>query len=122
MNDGLVTATIVVALVVAAWFAVVAYRRRPPNKVQLLVGLGAVELIILVDVVVAIVAMIGGERPGETATFIGYLIATPLLPVLVALWAWFEPTHWSSWVIVAGCLVTVVLAVRLQQIWTAPGG
>ncbi|MFI7520832.1 hypothetical protein OG994_30395 [Micromonospora globbae] len=120
--DGfLATASIVLSLVLALWSLVSAVRNRPPDRWQL-VGLGVLELALLALAVVALVALAGGERPGEPGAFFGYLVTLVCLPPLAAVLARMEPTRWGSGIVCAVCLVTPVVVVRLQQTWEVLGG
>ncbi|NBE80513.1 hypothetical protein [Micromonospora rubida] len=120
--DGiLATATIVLSLVLAVWALVAAMRNRPPDRVQV-AGLAVLELGLLALTVAALVALGGGERPGEPGAFFGYLVTLVCLPALAWVLARMEPTRWGSAIICAICLVTPVVVVRLQQTWEALGG
>jgi hypothetical protein len=71
---------------------------------------------VLVGLVVAKIA--GGGRPaGGLATLIGYLIATPVIPVAAGFWGLLERSRWGPAVIAVAGLVVAVLIVRLHQIW-----
>ncbi|MBM0279927.1 hypothetical protein [Micromonospora tarensis] len=120
--DGIVaTVSIVLSLLVAAWALVVAVRQRPPDRVQF-VGLAALEVSLLVLAVLAVVAVGGGDRPGEPGAFFGYLVTLVCLPPLAWVLARMEPTRWGSAIVCAVCLVTPVVVVRLQQTWEVLGG
>jgi hypothetical protein len=120
--DGiLATASIVLSLAIAVWALVAALRNRPPDRVQL-IGLAVLELALLALAVVALVALGGGERPGEPGAFAGYLVTLVCLPPLAAVLARMEPTRWGSGIVCAVCLVTPVVVVRLQQTWEVLGG
>lgn len=120
--DGiLATATIVLSLVLAVWALVAAMRDRSPDRVQL-AGLAVLELGLLALTVAALVALGGGDRPGEPGAFFGYLVTLVCLPPLAWVLARMEPTRWGSAIICAICLVTPVVVVRLQQTWEVLGG
>ncbi|MER7440611.1 hypothetical protein [Micromonospora avicenniae] len=120
--DGLLaTASIVLSLLLAVWSLVSATRNRPPDRWQL-IGLGVLELLLLALAVVALVAIAGGDRPGEPGAFFGYLVTLACLPPLAAVLARMEPTRWGSAIVCAVCLVTPVVVVRLQQTWEVLGG
>ncbi|MFC0503184.1 hypothetical protein [Micromonospora costi] len=120
--DGvLATASIVLSLVLALWSLVAAVRSRPPDRWQL-IGLVVLELALLALAVVALVAIGGGERPGEPGAFFGYLVTLVCLPPLAAVLARMEPTRWGSAIVCVVCLVTPVVVVRLQQTWEVLGG
>ncbi|MEW1585068.1 hypothetical protein AB0283_06420 [Micromonospora vinacea] len=120
--DGIVaTVPIVLSLLVAVWALVAAVRHRPPDRVQF-VGLAVLEVALLVLTVLALVAVGGGERPGEPGAFFGYLVTLVCLPPLAWVLARMEPTRWGSAIVCAVCLVTPVVVVRLQQTWEVLGG
>ncbi|KAB1140074.1 hypothetical protein ACLQ20_29970 [Micromonospora sp. DT46] len=120
--DGLLaTASIVLSLLVAAWALVATLRHRAPDRVQF-AGLAVLEVALLALVVVALVAIGGGERPGEPGAFFGYVATVVCLPPLAWVLARMEPTRWGSAIVCAVCLVTPVVVVRLQQTWEVLGG
>ncbi|MEW2145613.1 hypothetical protein AB0869_22650 [Micromonospora vinacea] len=120
--DGIVaTVPIVLSLLVAVWALVAAVRHRPPDRVQF-VGLAVLEVALLVLTVLALVAVGGGDRPGEPGAFFGYLVTLVCLPPLAWVLARMEPTRWGSAIVCAVCLVTPVVVVRLQQTWEVLGG
>ncbi|MFF5179354.1 hypothetical protein ACFY2Q_15150 [Micromonospora sp. NPDC000316] len=120
--DGiLATVSIVLSLLVAVWALVMAVRHRPPDRVQF-AGLALLELALLALGVVALVAIGGGDRPGEPGAFFGYLVTLVCLPPLAWVLARMEPTRWGSGIVCAVCLVTPVVVVRLQQTWEVLGG
>ncbi|KOX08721.1 hypothetical protein ACWD6L_04095 [Micromonospora profundi] len=120
--DGIIaTVSIVLSLLVAVWALVVAIRQRPPDRVQF-AGLALLELALVVLSVLALVAIGGGDRPGEPGAFFGYLATLVCLPPLAWVLARMEPTRWGSAIVCAVCLVTPVVVVRLQQTWEVLGG
>ncbi|MGC4773536.1 hypothetical protein ACLQ25_31800 [Micromonospora sp. DT44] len=120
--DGLLaTVSIVLSLLVAVWALVAAVRHRPPDRVQF-AGLAVLELVLLALGVLALVAVGGGDRPGEPGAFFGYLVTLVCLPPLAWVLARMEPTRWGSAIVCAVCLVTPVVVVRLQQTWEVLGG
>ncbi|WP_435206269.1 hypothetical protein [Micromonospora sp. bgisy143] len=120
--DGLLaTVSIVLSLLVAVWALVAAVRHRPPDRVQF-AGLAVLELGLLALGVLALVAVGGGDRPGEPGAFFGYLVTLVCLPPLAWVLARMEPTRWGSAIVCAVCLVTPVVVVRLQQTWEVLGG
>ncbi len=116
MHDGLAIAIMIGALAVGAWCFVAVARDRWID-VSHLVGLSAVEGALLVQAALALAAIGGGHRPGEYATFLGYLATSVLtLPAVVAL-CLMERTRWGSVIAGSGSLVAAVLTLRLQQVW-----
>jgi hypothetical protein len=115
--DGPAYATIIVSLLVAAWCFVAASRDSWIDWTHL-AGLALAEAAVVGQVVVAVARMIGGERPEQLATFLGYVIAAvALLPAAVGL-SFMERTRWGSIIAGAGVLVLAVLVLRLLQVWT----
>jgi hypothetical protein len=115
-----VVATVVAALLATAGLVSTAAGRRTG---QLHLGVAALlEAVLLVQAVVALVALAGGSRPPETAAFLGYLAGVVLLPVAGVLWARSEPTRWAGTVIAVAALVVIVMVWRLVQLWNATGG
>jgi hypothetical protein len=86
-----------------------------------LVVAGLLEVLLLVQAAVAAVAMVGGDRPPETATFVSYLVGVVLVPVAGVLWARSEKTRWAGTVIAVAGAVVGVMVWRLLQLWEATG-
>jgi hypothetical protein len=115
-----VTATVVaVALVGLGLASTVAGRR---TGLLHLAGAGLLEAVLLVQAVVVVVALAGGQRPPETATFLGYLVGVVLVPVLGVLWSRTEPSRWAGTVVAVAAAVVGVMVWRLLQLWQATGG
>lgn len=115
------TVPIVLSLALAAWSLVATVRNRPPDRVQL-IGLVVVEVALLALTAVALVALGGGDRPGEPGVFAGYLVTLVCLPPIAFILARMEPTRWGSTIVMVVCLVIPVVVVRLQQTWQVAGG
>jgi hypothetical protein len=64
-----------------------------------------------------VVRLAGGGRPAGLATLIGYLIATPLVPLAAGFWGALERSRWGPAVIAVAGLAAAVLVVRLHEIW-----
>jgi hypothetical protein len=116
MVNGLATAIIIVGLAVGAYGGLMALLDRAPRLPEL-VGLAALEVVLLAQTVIALSKTFTGERPDQLATFVGYLLTTVLLPPLGALFGWAERSRWGSVMIAGSALVVTVLVVRLQQVW-----
>lgn len=116
MEHGLALTIIVAALLVAGFSGLVALFNRSPGMPHLL-GLAAVELILLVQAGMAIGRMFSGDRPTGMATFVGYLLTALLIPPLAALLGAAERSRWGSVIVAVGCLVVAVMVVRLEQVW-----
>ncbi|GAA2705812.1 MULTISPECIES: hypothetical protein [Actinoplanes] len=115
MNGPLSTATIVVALLLAAWYLLRSALDRAPSRLDLLT-MAALSALAAVLVVVAVIGLFDGTRPADTATFGGYLITT-IAFCPAALWlAKLEPTRWGTLILGVGAIILPVLVLRLQQI------
>jgi hypothetical protein len=120
MNATLVWSATAVAVVVALAGLASTLARRRIGLVHL-AGAAVLEAVVLAQAAVAGVALAGGERPPETATFLGYLGGVVLLPVAGVLWSRTEPSRWAGTVLAVAALVTLVMVWRLVQLWEAPG-
>lgn len=121
MNGPLSVATIVAALLLAAWFLLRAALNRAPSRFDL-AATAALGVLVAVLVIVAVVGLFVGTRPSETSTFAGYLVTTiAFAPVAVYL-ARLEPTRWGNLILGIACLVLPVLVLRLQQIASVTTG
>jgi threonine/homoserine efflux transporter RhtA len=115
--DVLTVGLIVLGLFLAGLCLVAAVRDRSPATLH--VGAAAlVELVLLIQLVVAVVRLLLGDRPAELGTFVGYLIASVLVVPVAVLWAAAQRDRWSSVVLGVAGLVIVVLVLRMQQVWT----
>jgi hypothetical protein len=114
--DGLAYVVIAVSLVVGLGIVALAIADRRPLTL-LAYGLVAVEVVAIVQVLVAIVQAARGERPHEVATFIGYALTSVLVPPVGALWALSDKSKWGTLACGVAALVVAVLTVRMQQVW-----
>ncbi|BCJ42670.1 hypothetical protein GCM10010168_05880 [Actinoplanes ianthinogenes] len=120
MNGPLSVATIVVALLLAAWFFLRCALDRAPSRFDLL-AMAALSVLAAVLVVVAVIGLFDGSRPSDTTTFAGYLVTTVAFAP-AALWlAKLEPTRWGTLILGVGAVVLPVLVLRLQQIASVTG-
>jgi len=114
----LTIAALVIALAAGLLNLVLGLLGRKPNDL----GLGAlalVELVLVVQVVVAIVAPLVGNPPsGNLVEFWAYLIAAAVIPVLAAFWALGERNRWSTVVLGIAALAVAVMIWRMHIIWT----
>ncbi|WP_026877685.1 hypothetical protein [Jiangella gansuensis] len=111
-------AVIATSLAYAAWALVAVVLGKPPRE-PYVIGAGVVELLILLQAVVAIVTMVVDGAPNELATFIGYLLMIVIILPLGLFWALAEKSRWGTSVLVVAALVIPVLVLRMQQIWDA---
>lgn len=109
----------VAVAVAAGLFCVVAglAGRRPSDWT---VGsLALVELLLLVQVVIAIVAPLAGNPPtGSLLEYWVYLVSAVLLPLAAVAWALLERSRWSTVIMGIAALSIAVMVWRMQVIWT----
>jgi hypothetical protein len=116
VHDGLAITIMIVSLAVGAWCFVAAARDRWIDVTHL-VGLALIEGLLLVQAALALAAIGSGHRPGEYATFLGYLVTSVLmLPAAVGL-CLMEKTRWGAVIAGAAAVVAAVVTLRLQQVW-----
>jgi hypothetical protein len=117
--NGAVPTIIIVAGLALAGYALLITARNGRMGTSLLLALGVLEILLLVEVGLVAAKLASGQHPASTATLIGYLVATPLVPVAAAFWGALERSRWGPAVIAAAGIVAAVLMVRLHQIWPA---
>lgn len=82
-------------------------------------GVALVELLLVVQVVIALAAPATGNSPtGNPIEFWGYLITAILIPPLAVVWALAEPSRWSTVVLGVSAVTIAVMVWRMHQIWT----
>ncbi|WP_101846234.1 hypothetical protein [Zhihengliuella sp. ISTPL4] len=82
-------------------------------------ALALVEVLLIVQIVVAIVAPLTGNPPtGDLLEFWVYLVSAALLPIGAVLWALMERSRWSTVVLGVAALAIAIMLWRMQVIWT----
>ncbi|MGB4135171.1 MAG: hypothetical protein WA971_01320, partial [Microbacterium sp.] len=82
-------------------------------------SLALVELLLIVQVVIAIVAPLAGNLPtGDLLEFWVYLISAVLLPLGGVTWALLERSRWSTVILGVVALALGIMLWRMQTIWT----
>ena len=82
-------------------------------------ALALVELLLIGQIVIAIVAPLVGNPPtGSALEFWVYLISAALLPVAGVGWALLERSRWSTVIMGIAALAVAVMVWRMQVIWT----
>ncbi|PZQ91768.1 MAG: hypothetical protein DI534_02070 [Leifsonia xyli] len=110
-------AQMVVASIVGLGCVVLGLVGRKPNDVSVF-ALVLVELLLLAQVVVAIVAPLIGTAPtGNPVEFWAYLVSALIIPPLAIFWALVERTRWSNVVLGAAAFAIAVMLWRMEQIW-----
>jgi hypothetical protein len=108
-------------LVAAIWTVILAaLDRRVGNR--LLILLAGAELLILVQLLVAVVEVIGGDRPDSTVTFLAYAVGALFILPLGVFWSQAERSRSSTLVITVACLAVAVMTARMLQIWSTIDG
>jgi hypothetical protein len=115
--NGAVSTTIIVVGLALAGYASLTTARNRRMGITLLAGLGILEILLLVEIGIIVAKLVGGGRPASLPTLIGYLIATPLVPLVAGVWGAMERSRWGPAVIALAGLVAAVLVVRLHEIW-----
>ena len=115
MLEPLQTILIVASLLLAVAAGVyVALDRSPDNA---LVGLaGLLELGFVVQAVIGIAQVIGGDDVASPVTFIGYLVAVLLVLPVGVLWSLAERSRGATAVLIVAALTTAFLVVRVVQL------
>lgn len=92
--------------------------RKGPNDYTL----GAVvliELLLVVQAVIAIVAPFVGNKPtGDGLEFALYLICALVIPIIAVFWALSDRTKWSTLILAVTCFSIGIMVFRMLQIWT----
>ena len=121
MSTPLVVLATVVAVGLAGLGGLSTALRRRIGSAHLAAA-GVLELVLLVQLGVAIAGIAGGHRPVELATFVAYLGSVVLLPVAGVLWARSEPTRWAGTVLGVAALAVTVMLWRLLDLWEVTRG
>ncbi|AYF98867.1 hypothetical protein [Protaetiibacter intestinalis] len=91
---------------------------RKPNDLTVL-SVAAIELLLVAQAVVAIVAPFAGNTPtGNPLEFWMYLISALIIPPLAIVWSLVERTRWSNVVLGAAAFAIAVMLWRMEQIWS----
>jgi hypothetical protein len=118
---GYTIAAIAVAVLVGVLCVVMGLIGRKPGDPTVL-PLAAVELLLIAQVVIAIVAPFAGNPPtGNPIEFWAYLIAAVIIPPGALIWALTDRTRWGTVVLGIAALAVAVMLWRMQVIWTVQG-
>ena len=117
MVPSLTVAVAAVAIAQAVAGGVLAARDLRPGK-PLLQGLLLLQLLLLAQAAVAVVRLVGGDRPVETGAFVGYLVVSVLLVPGGLVWSFEEKSRYGTLVLAVVCLVAAVLQERLGTLWS----
>jgi hypothetical protein len=120
MIPALATTLIGASLLVGVWAAVAAVRERRVSGAQLVTA-AAVEVLLLVQALLALVIWGGNARGVDGVTFAGYLLTSVLLIPVGAFWAIGERSRWGNGVLALTGVVVAVIVLRLRQVWGGGG-
>lgn len=117
MIDGFTIALVAVATLTGVLCVVLGLVGRKPADLTVL-SLVLVELLLLAQVVIAIVAPLAGDEPtGNLAEFWVYLVTACLMPPAAIAWALTDRSRWSTVVLGVAALAIAVMVYRMNQIW-----
>jgi hypothetical protein len=117
MIDVLAYVVVALAAVAAIWGIGTAIANKPPGKAQLLYAAGLEAITVIQSIIVA-AKLIGGFRPEELATTIGYLIGIVILIPIAWFWANVERNRFSGVVLAVAALGVLAMTLRLLVLWT----
>lgn len=122
MIDVLPTVLTVLALVGAAWSLLLIALNKPLLPLKKLTWalvsmLAVLEVALLVQCVMGVVALMSTDRALDRLSFVGYLVGPAVIVPVAVVWSAAERTRWSGGVLLVACLSVPVMIVRLGQIW-----
>jgi hypothetical protein len=121
MIEWFVALQVGVAVIAGVLCLVLGLAGRVPGDVTM-GAVALVELLLIVQLVMAIVAPAVGNSPsGSLAEFYIYLISALLLPLAGGFWALIERNRWSTVILGGVCLAIAVMVYRMGQIWFVQG-
>jgi membrane protein DedA with SNARE-associated domain len=117
MLDALTITVSAAALLLAAWCGYAAFRDQS-TKDWHFIGMAVVSVLALVQLVVGVVKLAGGEKPDDgTVIFVAYLVGAVSTIPAAGFMSLTERTRWGSAIVAAGGVILAVLEVRLYDIW-----
>jgi hypothetical protein len=109
---------VVVAVAAGLLCIVLGLAGRAPSDLSL-GSLALVEVLLVVQLVVALVAPAFGNIPsGSVLEFGVYLVSALLIPPAAIFWALVDRGRWSTVVCGVAALAVAVMVYRMLQIWT----
>ncbi len=117
MIEWFTTAQVAVAVAAGLLCLVLGFAGRTPNDL-VLAATALVELLLIVQVVIALVAPATGNNPtGSLLEFWIYLVSAVLLPPAAAFWALVDRSKWSTVILGVASLAVAVMVYRMGVIW-----
>ena len=120
MLDVVAYAVIAVSLAYAAWCLYAVVRNQIPREPHV-IGAGIVEVLLLVQLIVAVIMLAVEGAPDQLGVFIAYLVVSLLVLPLGLFWALAEKSRWGTAVLMVAALSVPVIVLRLQQLWDGVG-
>ncbi|MFF1877663.1 hypothetical protein [Leifsonia sp. NPDC058230] len=121
MIEWFTTVQVIVACAAGVLCIVLGLAKKLPGDLSM-GAVALVELLLIAQLVVAIVAPAVGNQPsGSLAEFYIYLISALILPIAGAFWALIERNRWSTIILGGVCLAIAVMVYRMGQIWFVQG-
>jgi hypothetical protein len=121
MIEWFTTVQVIVACAAGVLCIVLGTAKKLPGDLSM-GAVALVELLLIAQLVVAIVAPAVGNQPsGSLAEFYIYLISALILPLAGAFWALIERNRWSTIILGGVCLAIAVMVYRMSQIWFVQG-
>ncbi len=121
MIDWFTTVQVIVACAAGVLCIVLGLAKRLPDDLSM-GSVALVELLLVVQLVIAIVAPLVGNPPtGSLAEFYIYLVSALILPIAGGFWALVERNRWSTVILGGVCLAIAVMVYRMGQIWFVQG-
>lgn len=118
MIEWFTTVQLVIAALAGLYCVAWGIAKCPPNDLAIL-SLALVELLLLVQLVVALIApSVGNVATGDVVEFYVYLVTALLIPPIALVWALLERSRWSTVVLGVAALSIAVMVYRMQQIWS----
>src|SRR5690606_35717352 len=82
-------------------------------------ALALIELLLIVQVIVAIVSALAGNPPsGDLLELWTYLISAVLVPIGGLVWALVERSRWSTVIMGVVAFAVAIMLWRMEVIWT----
>lgn len=120
MIEWFTTLQVVVAVLAGLLCLALGFAGRKPSDLTL-GALALVELLLIIQLVVAIVSPAAGNDPvGNVLEFYTYLVSAVILPIAAGFWALVDRSRWSTVILGTAALAIAVMVYRMQQIWTTP--
>ena len=122
MTPWLVLPVLVLCALAGAWTVAMVVRDESPPSDRYFVLLGALMLVLVVQLVAAAVVLLGTDRDvAEPATFGAYLVTVVLVLPFGAALALVERSRWGSAALLVALLTVAAMEVRLDTIWRLGG-